>query len=142
MSHLQRIDPAQAAIITKRLGQAFDFVRDMLADPASLDEIPTGAELVFRDVQVGDVQFHLTAYVSPPGSNRWIARVTGPAPYAEEGRTWRLPPEFVGKGMGGKWGSPPTSPESGRSAEMALDALEEKLRDATLQFESAKRRGA
>ena len=122
------ITPAQAARIEKRIGQTFEFVRDMIDDPRSLEEIPNGSSLMFRDVMIQQTRVRLTAYPANDQTGHWVARVTGPAHMAAEGRNLRPPVETVG--IAGKWGSPPTSPERGETAAAALDALEAKLRDA------------
>ncbi len=122
------ITPAQAAQIEKRIDQTFDFVRDIIDDPRTLEEIPDGSKLAFRDVVVQQFRVRLTAYPANDQTGCWIARVTGPAPLAAEGRNWR--PPIQKPGIAGKWGSSPMSPERGETAAAALDALEAKLRDA------------
>lgn len=122
------ITPAQAAQIEKRIGQTFNFVRDMIDDPRTLEEIPDGSRLAFRDVVIQQTRVRLTAYPANDQTGYWIARVTGPAPLAAEGRNWRPPLER--QDMASKRGSPPTSPERGETAAAALDALEAKLRVA------------
>jgi hypothetical protein len=122
------ITPAQAAQIEKRIGQTFDFVRDMIDDPLALELIPNGSSLTFRDVVIQQTRVRLTAYPANDQTGYWIARVTGPAQLAIEGRNWRS--QIETEGVAGKWGSPPTSPERGETAAAALDALEAKLRDA------------
>ena len=120
--------PAQVAQIDKRIAQAFDFMRDVIDDPRTLEEIPDGSRLAFRDVVIQQTRVRLTAYAAKDSPGYWIARVTGPALLAAEGRSWRPPIET--RGMAGKWGRPPTSPERGETAAAALDALEAKLRNA------------
>jgi hypothetical protein len=119
------IDPERAALITKRMAQAFAFARDMIDTPALLEEIPDGSTLLFRDVVHHGEQIRLTAHPSPDRPDWWSARVTGPAQLAIESRRWIPPIET--RGMGGKWSSPPSFPEKGPTAKDALDALEEKL---------------
>lgn len=50
MSYSDDIDDAQAALIDRRIGQAFAFVKDVIDNPQLLDEIPDGSELGFADV--------------------------------------------------------------------------------------------
>lgn len=135
MSDQHPYTPEQEAQITQRIGQAFDFLSDVLADPSILDDIPTGATLRFGEVLIGKTVVHLTAYLESSSQaigDQWTARVTAPAEWAAAGR------KPVGRpiGAGGQWGSPPTQPEHGRTAEEALATLAEKLRDATRQFEA------
>ena len=54
--------PAQAAQIEKRIGQAFDFVRDVIDDRRTLEEIPNGSRLAFRDIVIQQTRIRLTAY--------------------------------------------------------------------------------
>lgn len=131
------LTPEQEATIDQRMGQAFDFLRDVLADPTILDDIPGGATLRFSEVTIGETTFHLTAFPDEGAeffSPRWTARVTAPAEWAAAGRA---PVGHPLNGAGGKWGSPPTHPETGRTAEDALRNLEHKLHDARHQFEGA-----
>lgn len=130
----QRIhSPAEAAQISERIGQAFDFLLDVLADPAIVDDIPDGSTLRFSEVMIGEVTFHLTAFLGENPPWPWTARVTAPPELAAKGRQ----PFEAPAGMGGKWGSPPLHPEHGRTAEEALSALEEKLRDSRHRFEGS-----
>lgn len=101
---------AQTAQIEKRIGQTFAFVRDVIDDPHTLEDIPSGSRLVFRDVVIQQTHIRLTAYPANDHGEHWMARVTGPAMLAAEGRQW--------------------PPPSGESAAAALDALEAKLRAA------------
>lgn len=119
------IDPERAALITKRMGQAFAFARDVIDAPSILEEIPNGSMLLFRDVEYHGEQVRLTAHPSPDRPGWWTARVTEPAPLATASRRWE--PPIGTRGMGGKWSSPPSFPESGPTAPDALDALAEKL---------------
>lgn len=132
---MKRLNPEQEERIDQRIDEAFEFMRDMLNDPGALEVIPNDATLTFRHVVVEGVTFHLAAYQDPEDESLWIARVTGPAAWAIEGRHPQPPLLEQHRGKGGKWGSPPTHPEHGRTAEEALASLAEKLRDATGQFE-------
>lgn len=122
------IDPQRAALITKRMTQAFAFARDVIDAPVLLEEIPDGATLLFRDIEFRGEQMRLTAHPSPERPGWWTARVTGPAPLAAESRRWEPPSETWSNG--GKWSSPPTYPEQAPTAMDALDALEQKLHEA------------
>ena len=73
-------------------------------------------------------QLRLTAHPSLDMPGWWTARITGPAEIALRSMRW-VPPRGA-EGKAGKRGSPPTYPESGPTADTALDALEEKLHDA------------
>ena len=128
MSERDGIAPSVAEAVDRRLKQAFAFMRDVVANPLLLDEIPSGSTLVNRDVMFQGTQLRLTAHQSPNQSGEWTARVSGPPEIAEASRQWAPPSET--RGMAGKWGSPPTYPERGPTAAAALDALEEKLREA------------
>lgn len=122
------IDPERAALITRRMGQAFTFARDVIDAPSILDEIPDGSTLLFRDIEYHGEQVRLTAHPSPDRPGWWTARVTGPAQLVTESRRWDPPIET--RAIGGKWSSPPSFPESGPTATDALDALEEKLHES------------
>ena len=117
------IDPGRAALITKRIGQAFAFARDVVDAPRLLEEIPEGSTLLFRDATFQGELIRLTAHPSPDHPGWWTARVTGPAHFATRGER----------------SSPPTFPESGPTAKDALDALEERLREAELPQPSTRR---
>lgn len=121
--------------ISERISQSFAFLRDVLNDPAILEEIPSGSTLLFRDVVIGSITFHLVAHPDDEHEGRWIARITAPAAFAAEPRNWSPPATLHGRG--GKWSSPATHPESGDSAEHALDALAEKLHDSRRHFVDA-----
>lgn len=128
MSTRHVISPSQAAQIEERIGQTFEFVKDVLETPEILEEIPDGAVLYTRTVDWRGECLHLVAHLAEGEPERWVARVTAPAHIARTSQHWTSPVDEQGKG--GKWGSPPTFPEQGRSAEAALDALQEKLHDA------------
>lgn len=128
----RELTPEQEATIDQRLDQAAVFMQDVLADPAILTDIPDSSVLRFSNVTIGSVDFRLTAFADANDSHNWTARVTGPAEWAAEGRK---PFSATLNGVGGKWGSPPLYPENGRTAEEALEALEEKLRDSQAWFE-------
>ena len=128
MSTKHDISPSQAAQITERIGSTFDFVENVLACPEILDEIPDGAVLYTRAVDWRGECLHLVVHRAEGKVERWVARVTAPAHIARTSQHWIAPIDHLGKA--GKWGSPPTFPEQGSTAEEALDALEEKLHDA------------
>jgi hypothetical protein len=121
------IDPARAALIDRRIAQTFAFLRDVIEEPQLLEDIPEGSELRFRDVVWHQTEVRLTAHPSKDYPGYWTARITGPASIAVHARHWEVPEEFRGKGMGGKYLSPPPFPEVGSTPESALNALEEKL---------------
>ena len=77
MSERNSIDDRRSAQITERIGETFDFMRDVLDDPAILDEIPAGAEIELRTVTIGDHAYRIVAYRSESDRERWIARTTG-----------------------------------------------------------------
>jgi hypothetical protein len=137
MSIDHHISPSQVAQITERIGHTFDFVRDVLETPEILEEIPDGAVLYTRAVNWRGECLHLVAHRAEGETSNWVARVTAPAHIARTSQRWMAPIES--RGMAGKWGSPPTFPEQGPTAEAALDALEEKLHDAEV-VETARRR--
>jgi hypothetical protein len=108
MSDDDDIDPIQAVQITRRIGQTFDFVRDVIDAPGTLEDIPNGSVLIFRDVIIDQTPIHLTAYATDPVSGHWSARVTGPASVLSAGQY---------------------SEETGETAAAALDKLETRLRE-------------
>jgi hypothetical protein len=113
MRGLDDIDEATVTLVDRRLAQGFQFMRDVLENPALNELIPDSAELVFRDVPIGEVDVRLTAYPAPDGADRWEARITGPA-------------ELVLQDSG------PVGIETtiGETPERALDALETSIRAA------------
>lgn len=129
----RELTPEQEATIDQRLDQAGAFMQDVLVDPGILTDIPDGSVLRFSNVTIGDISFRLTAYADSNDAHHWTARVTGPAEWAAEGRK---PFSATANGVGGKRGSPPLHPEQGRTADEALAALEEKLRDSRSRFEA------
>jgi hypothetical protein len=110
MNEPHDIDEEQAAVIDKRLGQAFGFMRDVIDDPRTLEVIPSGSQLTFRDVEIADRRFRLVAYRLPGSEARWAARLTGSTKTGGE----------TGHGF-----MIPASIESDVSAETALDAFEQ-----------------
>ncbi len=77
MNDPHAIDDERAAQITERIGETFDFMRDVLDDPSILEEIPDGAEIELRNVTIGEHEYHIVAYRSESNPERWIARTTG-----------------------------------------------------------------
>jgi hypothetical protein len=77
MTDRRDIDPEQAAQITERIGQTFNFVRDAIANPRMLEEIPSGSMLRFRDVFSEGQRIRLTAFLPKQPGAQWDARVTG-----------------------------------------------------------------
>ena len=77
MSERNTIDDKRAAQITERIGETFDFMRDVLDDPSILEEIPDGAEIDVRNVTIGEHAYRIVAYRSESTPERWIARTTG-----------------------------------------------------------------
>jgi hypothetical protein len=123
----------QVATIELRLDQAFAFFRDVLESPALLEEIPDGSMLRFSDVMIGDAAFRLTAYPDAGPNWAWTAKVTGPADKVVIGRERADASRF---GAEETQGSTPTHVGHGYTAEDALSALEEKLRNAPHHFEA------
>ena len=74
------VDSVQAARITERIDQFFDFVRDVIDDPQILETIPDGSELAFRNAVGEDQLIRMTAYLPKHPGARWGARVTGVTP--------------------------------------------------------------
>ena len=108
MSDHGDIDPVQAARMTRRIGQTFDFMRDVIDDPRTLEEIPNGSVLFFRDVIIDQTAFHLTAYATNTNAGLWTARVTGPTSVLATMQH---------------------AEEAGETAAAALDRLETRLRE-------------
>lgn len=115
MSRYDDIDDARAALIDQRIGQSFEFLGDVIDDPRLLDAIPDGSRLAFRDVALGGFSFRLTADQHPDTRDRWIALVTGRHGAGSEGET-----ESSRK---------PDASATGKTAALALDALELELRE-------------
>ena len=112
MSDRRNIDPEEAAEVTRRIGQAFDFAQDMIDDPSVLQQIPDGSTLRFGGVDVAGVHVRLTASRRSGIDQVWTARVTGcsgpEAPSSEPRGAHHLDLEAV---------------ETGDTAEAALEAL-------------------
>lgn len=108
MNERHDFDDEEAALIDKRLGQGFNFMRDAIDNPRMLEVIPSGSQLTFRDVEIADHQFRLVAYQPPGSAERWAARLTGASP---------------GMASAGHGVMTPASIESDISAEAALDAF-------------------
>jgi hypothetical protein len=102
------IDPERAALISKRISQSFNFVRDVIDDPRTLEVVPSGSQLIFRDVEIPGRQLRLVAYRLPEPAARWAARLTGATKTGGD----------TGHGF-----MIPASIESDISAEAALDAF-------------------
>lgn len=115
MSSHNAIDDARAAKITERIGETFDFMRDVLDDPSLLQEIPDEAEIELRNVTVGEDEYRIVAYRSGSAPDRWIARTTGHT-NRDSSRAHRF------------WVS--VRLLSGVSAEAALNSVESALRAA------------
>lgn len=114
MSQHDDIDDAQAALIDKRIGYAFDFIGDVIDDPRLLDAIPDGSRLAFRDVVLGGFSFRLTAYLPPEARDRWSALVTGHCSIGSQDEAEMAPT--------------PSAFTTGKTAVSALDVLEAELR--------------
>jgi hypothetical protein len=113
MRGLDDVDETTVTLVDRRLAQGFQFMRDVLENPALNELIPDSAELVFRDVPIGEVDVRLTAYLAPDGADRWEARITGPA-------------ELVLQASGAVG----IETAIGETPEQALDALETSIRAA------------
>jgi hypothetical protein len=77
MSQHDDMDETRAALIDHRIGQSFEFLGDVIAEPRLLDAIPDGSKLAFRDVTICGDQFRLTAFQAPEAGGHWGALVTG-----------------------------------------------------------------
>ncbi|MFN8591647.1 MAG: hypothetical protein U0031_09335 [Thermomicrobiales bacterium] len=74
---LPELNDEQVARIDQNLALGFDFLRDVLHDPALTDDIPTGSTLAFRSFRLQPgVELRVTAFRAPR-SRRWGVRVTG-----------------------------------------------------------------
>jgi hypothetical protein len=124
------LTPEQIATIDQRLDQTIAFIRDVVDDPVILEEIPDGSTLRFLDVTIGDNAIRLTAYPDAGPAWSWTARVTGPANWAAIGR------KPVSARLSDNGGMRDVSPAHGQTAEEALSALEEKLRNAPHHVEA------
>jgi hypothetical protein len=77
MNERNAIDDKRAAQITERIGETFDFMRDVLDDPSLLEEIPDESEIELRTVTIGEHPYRIVAYRAESNPQRWIARTTG-----------------------------------------------------------------
>jgi len=134
MTAQRDIDPAEAAQITERIGQTFDFVRDAIANPRMLEEIPNGSTLGFRDILIEDQHVRLTAYRPKQPDAQWDARVSGPVVDTSPGQS-------IETGRQLPWVATGRYPTVAgyETAEAALDALEAAI-SATEQTEPKTRR--
>lgn len=73
---LPALSEEQAAQVDRNLALSSDFLRDVLHHPEIVDEIPSGATLVFHTVQFRPEPVRLTAF-RPRRDRRWGVRVTG-----------------------------------------------------------------
>ncbi|MDQ3225285.1 MAG: hypothetical protein M3Q50_01460 [Chloroflexota bacterium] len=76
MSDSNALDRQRIAQITERIGETFDFARDVLTDPSILEEIPDGVEIELRTVSIHEQIYHIVAYRSENEPECWIARTT------------------------------------------------------------------
>jgi hypothetical protein len=113
MGGLDDIDEATVTLVDRRLAQGFQFMRDVLENPALNELVPDSAELFFRDVPIREVDVRLTAYPAPFGAGRWEARITGPSELVLQDR-----------------GALGVETASGETPALALDALESMIRAA------------
>lgn len=134
MTDRHDIDPARAALITERIDQTFDFVRDVIENPQILETIPNGSMLMFRDVVHQRKSIRLTAYLPKHPGARWGARVTGAAPNTSVG----APPPSESRASwdhGERW--PHVAGYD--TSDAALDALEGELRNLVRSGRMARR---
>jgi hypothetical protein len=119
MTDRRDIDPEEAAQITERIGQSFNFVRDAIANPRMLEEIPNGSKLRFRDILCDGQGVRLTAYLPNESDAQWDARVSGPVTDAipERSLTAKHQPPWFHEGRY-------LNVAGYDTAEAALDALE------------------
>ena len=133
MSTLPDIDDAQAEVIDQRIGQTFAFLRDVLANPALVEKIPTGATLRHRDMALDGVSVvvRLTAYRTPAMAT-WSAIVSGvdgtPPQWAQAGRWHMHDPYAWHVHLPNK--KRITFDATGETPDAALDALEAEVRRA------------
>ncbi len=124
MNDPHAVDDERAAQISERIGETFDFMRDVLDDPSILEEIPDGAQIELRNVVIGEQVYHIVAFRSENNPDRWVARTTGRANLGKihDHHFWvsiRL--------------------YSGVSAEAAMDSVESALRAAEATDQRAHR---
>lgn len=122
MTYQDDIDPARAAMITERIDQTFNFVRDAIANPRMLEEIPNGSTLGFRDALIEGQHVRLTAYRPKQSDAQWDARVSGPIVDTSSGHS-------VEAGRQLPWVATGRFPTVAGydTAEAALDALEAEI---------------
>lgn len=122
MTNQNNIDAAEAARISRDIQDTGGFLEDLIDDPASVQQIPSGSTLVFRTIRVLDEHVRLTAF-RPSGSGaEWSSRVTSRTALGDgaNGGHPRLPLQD------------PVLDEvaaHGKTANDALDALEAALHD-------------
>ena len=97
MSVQPDIGDEQAREIDHRIGQGFAFLRDVLADPSIVDEIPSGSTLAYRNVAIGQGEVRLTAFHAPD-SVGWGLRVSGQSGLQRDALAflWALQPVLQG----------------------------------------------
>ncbi len=118
MTTRHKLNPDEAARITRDLRDTLDFVAEVIDDPTRMDHLPTGSTLDFRVIWVRDERIRLTAY-RPSGSDEpWSARVTFHEPVSE--RLGSTSPDLTPA----MWDTVTT----GETADEAFDALEAALR--------------
>jgi hypothetical protein len=118
MTIRHKLDPAEAARISRDLQDTLDFFAEVIDDPRLADHIPSGSMLDFRVIRMRDERVRLTAFRPSRSAAPWSARVTSRKPLSEDPAV-----------------TPPTrAPEvwnlvtTGATAHEAFDALEAALR--------------
>jgi len=123
----RHLSPDEVTQTTKTLRLAGQFFRDVLDDPAVLEEIPNDAALAFTEVSIPGYRLRLTASQPAVTNAEWTACVSG---YIE-GRSASPAPGRVSRPN-------MAAVATGATAAAALGALEEKLRVADLAVRQAR----
>lgn len=84
MTIRNKLDPTEAARISRDLQDTLDFFAEVIDDPTLADHIPSGSMLDFRVIRVRDERVRLTAFRPSRSAAPWSARVTSPKPLSED----------------------------------------------------------
>lgn len=124
MNRHDTLDAERIANINQRIRETFDFARDVIADPAILEEIPDGAEIDLRTLFVDEQSYRVVTFRSESDPVRWVALASA---------------QTSGDQARGRNGCVSIRRESAVSAEAAIDAAESALRSAAESAPAANR---
>lgn len=118
MTKQHRIDPVEVARISRDIQDTLGFIEDVIDDPSSVHQVPSGSTLVFRTIQVLDDSFRLIAFRPSGSDDEWLSRVTS-----------RISPGYGANGVPHQESGVSDVVMRGRTANDALDALEAALQE-------------